>query len=180
MSAQGRLRAGTPVRQLPSVLRAALTDRPGTTLRLELGEVVAIPDELRVTISIGGEDVTMPRLAAYTPNVGEPAYVLAGGFWTIAIGTVAVRGGISEAWITARGDLIVGTGAGAAVRKAVGGNDTVLAADSGQSEGVAWKKIGDAMVASGSRLHILSASGGNPGSNTYLRGDGTWATPTLP
>lgn len=43
--------------------------------------------------------------------------------------------------IDAKGDLILGTAADTAARKAVGANDTLLVADSAQTEGVKWATV---------------------------------------
>lgn len=84
----GKLRAVTPVRTLPNVLRQALSDRE--TVRLDLGEVTNLLDERHVEVRIGGELIVVPRLSSYAPNVGDVAYLLCGAYWTVAIGTVSV------------------------------------------------------------------------------------------
>jgi hypothetical protein len=83
----GRLRTGTPVRALPNVLRQALA--AGADVRLELGEVTANPDLLHVTVAVGGDEVTVPKLSSYSPVVGEPCYLLTSRYWTLALGTVS-------------------------------------------------------------------------------------------
>jgi hypothetical protein len=52
-------------------------------------------------------------------------------------GTVTVTNSMATA-ITAKGDLIVGTGSGTFQREAVGANGTVLTANSAQADGVEW------------------------------------------
>jgi hypothetical protein len=76
-----------------------------------------------------------------------------------------------------KGDLAVGTGPDTAVRHAVGTNDTLLVADSAQTDGLKWAKVADAMVLAGSNLSKLSAVTGAPNGTKYLRDDGSWQTP---
>ena len=54
---------------------------------------------------------------------------------------------ILETLVDAKGDLIVGSAADTAIRKAVGANDTVLVADSAQAGGVKWAQIPTAAIA---------------------------------
>lgn len=54
---------------------------------------------------------------------------------------------ILETLVDAKGDLIVGSAADTAVRKAVGANDTVLVADSAQAGGVKWAQVPTAGIA---------------------------------
>jgi hypothetical protein len=81
------LRAGTPVRTLPNVLRRAIDDRQA--VRLQLGKVTATPDLRHVTVDVSGATRTIPKLRGYTPVVGEPCYILTGQYWTLALGTVS-------------------------------------------------------------------------------------------
>jgi hypothetical protein len=74
-------------RSLVAVLRGEAQDAP-PALRLLVGKVTAIPDASSVTVLIGGATVTVPRLAAFTPTVNRPAYLLSAGGLTIALGTV--------------------------------------------------------------------------------------------
>jgi hypothetical protein len=73
-------------RSLPVVLRDALA---GAQLELLLGTVAAVPDLAHVTVTVRDNQVTVPKLATYTPIVGEPCYLLAGGEFTFALGTVS-------------------------------------------------------------------------------------------
>jgi len=61
-------------------------------------------------------------------------------------------GGIPATIIDAKGDLIVGSAADTAIRKAVGSNDTVVVADSTQTGGIKWTQVGNAQVASGAAI----------------------------
>jgi hypothetical protein len=49
--------------------------------------------------------------------------------------------GIAATLLDAKGDLIVGSAADTAARQAVGGNDTVLIADSAQANGLKWATV---------------------------------------
>jgi len=51
------------------------------------------------------------------------------------------EGAIPKATITAKGDLIVGTAAGAYTAQTIGANGTVLTADSAQADGLKWQAI---------------------------------------
>lgn len=97
MSSPTKLRAGTPVRTLPNVLREILADNRREAVRLELGRVSALIDDRRVEVEIGGHTLVVPKLNSFSPLVNEPAYLLTGPYWTVAIGTVddapAVSGG---------------------------------------------------------------------------------------
>jgi hypothetical protein len=86
MTAPTPLRAGTPVRALPNVLRQAVSERD--VVRFALGEVSGVPDSKHVTVTIAGTDVTVPKLSTYAPTIGEPCYLLTSGYWTLALGTV--------------------------------------------------------------------------------------------
>lgn len=87
--------------------------------------------------------------------------------------------------LTTKGDIYVATGASTPARKAVGSNDTVLVADSGQSTGVKWVQVGEAMIALtdvttldvSTTKHGLVPKAPNDTSK-FLRGDGAWAVPT--
>jgi hypothetical protein len=61
---------------------------------------------------------------------------------------------INPSTITAKGDLIVGTGSGTFTAQGVGANGTVLTANSAQADGVEWA----ALPASGSMTVLLSGS----------------------
>jgi hypothetical protein len=94
VSSKSPLRPITPLRTLPIVLRELAGDRG--LVRLSIGQVTAIPDSAHVTVQIADplEDadavtITVPKLSSYSPTVGEPAYLLVSGYWTLAIGTVA-------------------------------------------------------------------------------------------
>jgi hypothetical protein len=72
-------------RALPAVLREQLGP---SGLRVLIGTVVSTPDTRHVTVAIGGTNVTIPKLASYSaPAAGEPCYVLADPYFTIALGT---------------------------------------------------------------------------------------------
>lgn len=96
------LRPGSPARVLPNVLRGSLA-RSGATL--EAGKVLAIPDARHVTLEIGGQPVTVPRLGSYQPTVGEAAWCLAGRTLLLAIGAVGAKAGQTSIF-----DVVVGRG----------------------------------------------------------------------
>ena len=81
-------------RTLQAVLRAQLAHEALTML---VGKVVSAPDEEHVRVEIQGAQVTVPRLTSYSePVPGEPAYLLSGPLWTMALGTVGGLGGGGE------------------------------------------------------------------------------------
>jgi hypothetical protein len=53
--------------------------------------------------------------------------------------TPAAIGAIASSVVTTKGDLIVATGSGVVVRQGVGADNTMLVADSSQTDGVIWK-----------------------------------------
>lgn len=75
-------------RTLPYVLRQQLQPRDGN-VRALVGKVTAIPDPGHVTVELSGATVTVPRLASYTPAVGQPAYCLVTDSFVLALGTVS-------------------------------------------------------------------------------------------
>lgn len=60
----------------------------------------------------------------------------------------------------AKGDLLAATGDNAWARLAVGANDEIPVADSAQSSGIVWKKIGNAMVASNAAIGVSKLAAG--------------------
>lgn len=68
--------------------------------------------------------------------------------------------GIPDTLVDAKGDLILGTAADTVGRKAVGADDSVLAASAGESTGVVWKKIGNAMVATDAAIAVSKLAPG--------------------
>jgi len=79
-------------RTLPYVLRQRFTGGGGN-LTFLLATVAAIPDSKHVTISQGGVQTVIPRIAGYTPTVGEPVVCLAGDTFVVAVGAV---GGVTS------------------------------------------------------------------------------------
>ena len=83
--------------------------------------------------------------------------------WTV--NAFSVTNAIPNSTITAKGDLIVGTGSGTYTAQAVGTNGQVLTADSTSGDGVAWATPGGGMTLlstttlSGSTNTISSISG---------------------
>lgn len=63
--------------------------------------------------------------------------------------------------LTTKGDLILATGASTPTRLAVGTNDQVLTGASGQTTGVVWQKIGNAMIASDAAIAYSKLDLGN-------------------
>lgn len=69
--------------------------------------------------------------------------VLVSGVWRElpsgdSVAATDVPGAVPYTLYDAKGDLLVGTGSDTAARRAVGGNNSVLTADSAQSDGVKW------------------------------------------
>ena len=73
-------------RTLPYVLSKALGKSQGA--RVSIGKVHAVPDAGHVQVDFDGVLVTVPRLASYTPTVGEPVYLLVADSLILALGTV--------------------------------------------------------------------------------------------
>lgn len=67
--------------------------------------------------------------------------------------TAAGVGAVATSSFAAKGDLLVGTGAGTLVAQTVGANGTVLTADSAEADGVKW-----AAPAAGAYISIASGS----------------------
>lgn len=81
------MRARRPLtRSLPAVLRKRFDV---AQLRIEIGEVVSTPDAEHVEVRIRGENVAVPKLAAYvSPVVGEACYLVVAKTLVLAIGGV--------------------------------------------------------------------------------------------
>jgi hypothetical protein len=89
-------------------------------------------------------------------------------------GTVTVTNSMATA-ITAKGDLIVGTGSGTFQREAVGANGTVLTADSAQADGVKWA----APAAAASSFTLLNTGDTTIGTGTTKTWSGISGINTL-
>lgn len=75
-------------RTLTAVLRRQ-ADVAAGGVRLQVGQVTALVAGGRhVDVSVGGAVVRVPRLASYTPTVGDCVYLLASESVLLAIGTV--------------------------------------------------------------------------------------------
>jgi hypothetical protein len=72
-------------RSLEAVLLAGLASRE---LRLLVGTLVGAVDFAYVVVSIGGAQVTVPKVSSYSPNAGEPCYLLSDGSRLLALGAV--------------------------------------------------------------------------------------------
>jgi len=103
-----------------------------------------------------------------TPNVGDITEVQGGTGISVASGTgpVPVVTNSMATTIDAKGDLIIGTGADTFARLAVGTNDYVLTAASGETTGVKWAAVAgggytllDSGTLSGSSVAMSSISG---------------------
>ena len=68
--------------------------------------------------------------------------------------TASGVGAVATSSFAAKGDLLVGTGAGTLVAQTIGANGTVLTADSTQADGVIWA----APAGGGKVLQVVSAS----------------------
>ncbi len=87
---------------------------------------------------------------------------------------VPTSSGIPSTLIDAKGDLLVGTADNTVARKAVGADDTILMADSAQTEGVKW-----VAPATPSTQAFGDAAAAGTG-DTFTRGDHKHAMPTNP
>jgi len=92
-------------------------------------------------------------------------------------GTGAPVGAIQEALIDAKGDLIAGTAADTPGRLAVGANDTILMAASGQTTGLKWATPAEARtafgVAASAKGDLIGASAANTPSVLPVGANGT-------
>ncbi len=75
--------------------------------------------------------------------------------------TAANVGAVATSSFAAKGDLLVGTGAGTLVAQTVGANGTVLTADSAEADGVKW-----AAPSSGAVVQVKSATTSTSASTT--------------
>ena len=76
-------------RTLPALLRRELDAIARGRARLIVAQVTAVPSATRVTVTIGGSATQAPRLASYSPTVGDTVYCLAQGSVLIVLGKVA-------------------------------------------------------------------------------------------
>lgn len=81
---------------------------------------------------------------------------------------------IAKSLVDAKGDLLVGTADDTVARKAVGSNDKVLTAASGQSDGLIWQLIVNSMIDAAAAIAVSKLAGGSDGQ--YLKTVGS--TPT--
>lgn len=87
---------------------------------------------------------------------------------------------ISRAIVDAKGDLIVGSAADTVIRKAVGADDTLLTAASGQAGGMTWQKIVNAMVDSAAAIAVSKLAAGSTAQVLRtVSGVPTWAPATV-
>ena len=94
-------------------------------------------------------------------------------------GTVTVTNSMATA-IDAKGDLVVGTGADTFSRLAVGANDTILVAASGEATGLKWAApAGGGKVAQVVSTTKTSSFSTNSGTYTDVTGLSVSITPTL-
>jgi hypothetical protein len=75
---------------------------------------------------------------------------------------------------TSKGAILAASAPSTVSAQAVGANNTVLTADTGQTRGIKWVQVGDAMILAGSNLAKLSAVTGTPTGTKLFRDDGSW------
>jgi hypothetical protein len=75
---------------------------------------------------------------------------------------------------TAKGAILAASAPSTVSAQPVGANDTVLTADSAQTRGMKWVKVGDSMILAGSNLAKLSGVTGTPNGTKLFRDDGSW------
>ena len=142
-------------------------------------------------------EITMPGMLLDGTHAARPAATTVGGGTLYACSdhgliyqsdgaawstwaTLGTVGGIAATIVDAKGDIITATAADTPVRKAAGANDTILMADSGQSDGLKWaasqtpvdQDYDDAAAegtadtyARGDHRHGMPAEGGGGGSD---------------
>jgi hypothetical protein len=105
-------------------------------------------------------------LIFYRTDTDKIRAYINGSWQDLATMADVTAGGISSAIIDAKGDLIVGTAADTVGRQAVGADDTLLVAASGQSTGIQWRTLaagdipaltGDIEKAAGSSTTSIAA-----------------------
>lgn len=132
-----------------------------------------------VSISLGtsgkldksGGTLTGPLILARDP---QQPFEAATRQWVLANAGSGGAGGIPASTVTAKGDLLAATGAGAVTRLAAGTDGQVLSAASGQPTGLQWTSLGSAATqntsafdAAGSASAALTAAEANAAA-TYL------------
>lgn len=177
---------GSAIVTLPAVFRpsadvvASIASTDGSrvmtvSISASTGDVVVLSSSLSGTVGegeIADGAVTSAKLAdsgVTAGTYGDATHVAqvtvnAKGIVTSASDVAISGGGGSVATDTifdAKGDLAVGTGADTAAKQSVGTNDTVLTADSAQTTGVKWVKVGEGMLA------LTDVTTGNVSSSTH-------------
>ncbi len=141
VDAQGRITAAasTAIAVAQSAVTSLVSDlaaKIAKSLLTTKGDIIAATAaSTPARVGVGSDGQVLTADAASTPGVkwATPS----GGGGSVATDTI---------WDT-KGDLAVASGADAASKLPVGSNDTLLVADSAQTLGVKWVKVGEAMVA---------------------------------
>ena len=115
----------------------------------------------------GGGDTSTPLTAAAMDHIEDG----------IEAAAAVADGAIPEAIFDAKGYLLVGSAADAYIRKDIGSDNAVLAASAGDTGGVVWKKVGNAMIADDAAIAISKLEGYPSDGTKALFGDGTWDVP---
>jgi hypothetical protein len=186
---------------------ATLTIADGSSLITSGAFNATLASTASVTTTLPGTSQTLVGLTSTdtltnkTLTAPTISTITNGGTLTLPSGTLTIADttkSVQNAAFTAKGDILIGTGAGAKSALAVGGNNLVLTADSTQTTGVKWASAGtgsvtsvtftgDGTVLSSTPSAAITSSGtvtaalNTQTANTYLCGptSGAAAAPTF-
>jgi len=110
-------------------------------------DVDTINEEIVSVTAIAGDTLTVVRGQAGTSAITHTAgatvkHVFTGDdatFFTAGVATA--NAAVPKSTLTTKGDIFVATGSATVVRQGVGANDTVLTADSTQTNGIKWASV---------------------------------------